>query len=117
MLDAWLKLFSDLDVDSGTKRLFADMRAKAGTFTCAVLLPPARAPVEALNHDGLRRRQSFTLTLLASLVTDGLLRQCPDLPVLRLPVGGVGVDARVGQVLRFVESRRPEPGQRERLSS
>lgn len=103
MLDAWLKIFADRELDPVTKRLFGDMRRKAREFTCAVLLAPAPARVEAMNHDGLRRRQSFTLTLLATLVTDGLLRQCEDLPVLRLPADS-SVAERVDRVSRFLGS-------------
>lgn len=101
LLDLWLKLFADFDCDARTAQLLGDMRAKAQGLACAVLLPPAIRPVEARNEDGLRRRQTFTLTFLSSLVTSGLLRQCPGLPVLALPAQS-SVEERVDRVLAFI---------------
>lgn len=77
LLELWLKVFSDFDCDQQTRRLLRDMRIKARTLSCAVLLAPSERAVETYNEVGLRRRQTFTLTFLSALVTDGLLRQSP----------------------------------------
>lgn len=101
LLDLWLKVFGDSDSDRGTRQLLQDMRAKARTLSCAVLLPPAPAAVESRNEAGLNRRQTFTLTLLSALVTDGLLRQCPGLRVIVLDPGS-SVEDRMERVLGFI---------------
>lgn len=101
LVDLWLKLFADLPCDAQTEQLLVDMRQKAHTFTCAVMLPPYVFQAEAENEDGLKRRQSMNLTLLSSLVTSGLHRQCPGLHTLHLSPKIISVEDRVAHVLDY----------------
>lgn len=86
------------------------MRIKARTLSCAVLLAPSERAVETYNEVGLRRRQTFTLTFLSALVTDGLLRQCPGLRVITLEPES-SVEQRVERVLAFVDEQSSHPSE------
>lgn len=108
-LDTWLKFFANTaDCDEQTRQLWSRLQAVGESLSFAVLLPPAPVPVETRNEDGLRRKQSFTLTLQAWIMTGGVIRRCRNLPVLELPAERQTVEERVESVLRFIDQRFPD---------
>lgn len=109
MLDLWLKLFADLPCDDQTMILLADMRQKAERFDCAVMLPPGTHQAHTFNGDGLGRRRTANLTLLSTLVTGGLHRQCPGLATLHLSPQVTSLDDRVAAVLAFAQKHQKSP--------
>lgn len=106
LLDLWLKLFADLPCDDQTMQLLGDMRKKAEQFDCAVMLPPGTYQADTQNEDGLGRRQTANLTLLSTLVTGGLHRQCPGLVTLYLSPKVAALDDRVSAVLAFAHKHQ-----------
>lgn len=109
LLDLWLKLFADLPCDEQTMKLLGDMRQKAEQFDCAVMLPPGTYQADTRNEDKLIRRQTANLTLLSTLVTGGLHRQCPGLATLHLSPQVVSLDDRVAAVLAFAQKHHKAP--------
>lgn len=109
LLDLWLKLFADLPCDDQTMKLLGDMRQKAERFDCAVMLPPGSHLAHTFNEDGLGRRRTANLTLLSTLVTGGLHRQCPGLATLHLSPQVTSLDDRVAAVLAFAQKHQKSP--------
>lgn len=103
LLDLWLKLFADLPCDPQTAQLLDDMRRKSKLFDCAIMLPPGTFQAGARNEDGLTRRQTLNLTLLSTLVTGGLHRQCPDLSTLHLPPKIMEIEERMTAVISYAQ--------------
>lgn len=95
LLDAWLKMYADYGYDKTTASLFKDMREKAKLFDYAVVMPLQSPFAEEKNESGLVRKKAFSLRLMSHLLTGGLIRQCPQLPVIALPIQPMTVDERV----------------------
>ncbi len=95
LLDAWLKMYADYGYDRTTASLFKDMREKAKLLDYAVVMPLQSPFAEEKNESGLVRKKAFSLRLMSHLLTGGLIRQCPQLPVIVLPAKAMTVDERV----------------------
>ncbi len=95
LLSYWLVLFAGYRPDETTQRLLQDMQEKAKSLSFVVVLPRTRFPVADLNEDGLKRKASLSIDLLHHSLSCGLMKQCPDLPVLFVPHQALSLKERM----------------------
>lgn len=106
-LDLWLKFFSNSNGDEQTRIILKRLREVGDSLSFSILLPPGEFRADQRNEDGMKRRQSFNLTLQAYIMTGGLIRQCRNLPVLELTAERQTVEERLENVLRFIREKFP----------
>lgn len=85
LLSLWVREFKHPQANRTTQELFEQMRERAASVDAIVFLLPIHASVEKKNDDGLSRNSSLGVRLMATLLTDGLIRQCNGARVIYVP--------------------------------
>lgn len=104
LLDTWLiKLGSQVN-EKYTEALYNSMRNQSRRMDFVIMLPFQPAMGGERNDEGHKRAGGFAARLTKTVMTRGLIQQCPGLKVIDLPVFNWSVEERAEQVLKVLRS-------------